>query len=74
MLIGIVVTNAIVLIERVQQNRENGMETREALLEAGSTRLRPIIMTAITTIVAMLPLLLVNLKQEVWYPKVWPSL
>ena len=36
MLIGIVVTNAIVLIERVQQNRENGMETREALLEAGS--------------------------------------
>lgn len=57
MLIGIVVTNAIVLIERVQQNREHGMETREALLEAGSTRLRPIIMTAITTIVAMLPLL-----------------
>lgn len=57
MLIGIVVTNAIVLIERVQQNREYGMETRDALLEAGSTRLRPIIMTAITTIVAMLPLL-----------------
>jgi len=57
MLIGIVVTNAIVLIERVQQNREHGMDTREALLEAGSTRLRPIIMTAITTIVAMLPLL-----------------
>ncbi|MBC6973732.1 efflux RND transporter permease subunit [Bacillus sp. Xin] len=57
MLIGIVVTNAIVLIERVQQNREQGMTTREALLEAGSTRLRPIIMTAITTIVAMLPLL-----------------
>lgn len=36
MLIGIVVTNAIVLIERVQQNREHGMETRKALLEAGS--------------------------------------
>ncbi|WP_440604302.1 efflux RND transporter permease subunit [Bacillus sp. GB_SG_008] len=57
MLIGIVVTNAIVLIERVQQNREKGMPTREALLEAGSIRLRPIIMTAITTIFAMLPLL-----------------
>lgn len=57
MLIGIVVTNAIVLIERVQQNREKGMATREALLEAGSVRLRPIIMTAITTIFAMLPLL-----------------
>jgi HAE1 family hydrophobic/amphiphilic exporter-1 len=56
MLIGIVVTNAIVLIERVQQNREKGMETRDALIEAGSTRLRPIIMTAVTTIVAMLPL------------------
>ena len=69
MLIGIVVTNAIVLIERVQQNREHGMETREALLEAGSTRLRPIIMTAITTIVAMLPLYLANHKQEVWYQK-----
>ena len=69
MLIGIVVTNAIVLIERVQQNREHGMETREALLEAGSTRLRPIIMTAITTIVAMLPPYLANRKQEVWYQK-----
>ena len=74
MLIGIVVTNAIVLIERVQQNREHGMETRKALLEAGSTRLRPIIMTAITTIVAMLPPYLVNHKQEVWYRKVWQSL
>ena len=70
MLIGIVVTNAIVLIERVQQNREHGMETREALLEAGSTRLRPIIMTAITTIVAMLHSYLANHKQEVWYQKV----
>ncbi|TYR78624.1 efflux RND transporter permease subunit [Priestia megaterium] len=57
MLIGIVVTNAIVLIERVQQNREKGLETREALLEAGATRLRPIIMTAVTTIVALTPLL-----------------
>lgn len=56
MLIGIVVTNAIVLIERVHQNKDQGMITRDALLEAGSTRLRPIIMTAVTTIVAMLPL------------------
>jgi HAE1 family hydrophobic/amphiphilic exporter-1 len=58
MLIGIVVTNAIVLIERVLQNKQKGMITREALLEAGSVRLRPIIMTAVTTIVAMLPLVL----------------
>ncbi|MGG4488112.1 efflux RND transporter permease subunit [Metabacillus idriensis] len=56
MLIGIVVTNAIVLIERVQQNREKGLDIREALLEAGSTRLRPIIMTAVTTIVALTPM------------------
>ncbi len=57
MLIGIVVTNAIVLIDRVIHKEKEGLSTREALLEAGSTRLRPIIMTAITTIVAMLPLL-----------------
>lgn len=57
MLIGIVVTNAIVLIDRVHQKKEEGMNTREALLEAGATRLRPILMTAIATICAMLPLL-----------------
>ncbi|WP_018131545.1 efflux RND transporter permease subunit [Effusibacillus pohliae] len=56
MLIGIVVTNAIVLVDRVQQQRENGMTIREALLEAGGTRLRPILMTAIATICALLPL------------------
>lgn len=56
MLIGIVVTNAIVLIERVQQKRAAGMATREALLEAGTVRFRPIIMTAVSTIFALLPL------------------
>jgi multidrug efflux pump subunit AcrB len=58
MLIGIVVTNAIVLIDRVQQLREQGYEVREALLEAGITRLRPIIMTAGATVIALLPLAL----------------
>ena len=58
MLIGIVVTNAIVLIERVQQQIEHGLTIREALLEAGGTRLRPILMTAIATICALLPLAL----------------
>jgi multidrug efflux pump subunit AcrB len=58
MLIGIVVTNAIVLIDRVQQLREEGVKTREALLEAGASRLRPIIMTASATIIALLPLIL----------------
>ncbi|WP_273833971.1 efflux RND transporter permease subunit [Guptibacillus sedimenti] len=56
MLIGIVVTNAIVLIDRVKQNEET-MIIRDAIMEACSTRLRPVIMTAIATICAMLPLL-----------------
>ncbi|MBC8081556.1 MAG: efflux RND transporter permease subunit [Gorillibacterium sp.] len=56
MLIGIVVTNAIVLIERVQQQMNQGLTIREALVEAGGTRLRPILMTAIATICALLPL------------------
>ncbi|MCH1640836.1 efflux RND transporter permease subunit [Paenibacillus timonensis] len=56
MLIGIVVTNAIVLIDRVIHKEREGMSTREALLEAGTTRLRPILMTALATIGALLPL------------------
>lgn len=56
MLIGIVVTNAIVLLERVHQQIEQGMDIREALIEAGGTRLRPILMTAIATICALMPL------------------
>lgn len=56
MLIGIVVTNAIVLIDRVIHKEHEGLSTREALLEAGTTRLRPILMTAIATIGALIPL------------------
>lgn len=56
MLIGIVVTNAIVLIDRVIHKEREGLSTREAILEAGATRLRPILMTAIATIGALLPL------------------
>ncbi|MDX2137662.1 MAG: efflux RND transporter permease subunit [Chloroflexota bacterium] len=57
MLIGIVVTNAVVLIDRVMANRyERGMTVRDALLEGGSRRLRPILMTAFATIFALLPL------------------
>ncbi|MBW7476185.1 efflux RND transporter permease subunit [Paenibacillus oenotherae] len=58
MLIGIVVTNAIVLIDRVLHMEKEGLSTREALLEAAGTRLRPILMTALATIGALLPLVL----------------
>jgi HAE1 family hydrophobic/amphiphilic exporter-1 len=56
MLIGIVVTNAIVLIDLVNQYREKGMKVREALVEGSSRRLRPILMTALATIFALLPM------------------
>lgn len=57
MLIGIVVTNAIVLIDRVINNEKSGMDMKSALIEAGGTRIRPILMTAIATIGALVPLL-----------------
>ncbi|WP_040758698.1 efflux RND transporter permease subunit [Sporosarcina newyorkensis] len=56
MLIGIVVTNAIVLVDRIIRMERTGMKMREAVLEAGATRLRPILMTAIATIGALIPL------------------
>ncbi|MEX2460653.1 MAG: efflux RND transporter permease subunit [Paenibacillaceae bacterium] len=58
MLIGIVVTNAIVLLDRVRRKEQEGLSVREALLEAGVTRLRPILMTALATVGALLPLAL----------------
>lgn len=58
MLNGIVVTNAIVLLERVRGNLKSGQARDEALVEAGVTRLRPILMTAIATIGALFPLAL----------------
>lgn len=53
MLAGIIVNNGIVLIDYMNQLRENGMEKKEAILEAGRTRLRPVLMTALTTILAL---------------------
>ncbi len=58
MLVGIVLTNAIVLITLVEQLRKRGMSPYDALVEGGRTRLRPILMTALTTMLAMLPLAL----------------
>lgn len=54
MLSGIIVNNGIVLIDYINQLRADGMEKREAILTAGRTRLRPVLMTALTTILAMM--------------------
>jgi hydrophobic/amphiphilic exporter-1 (mainly G- bacteria), HAE1 family len=56
MLVGIVLTNAIVLVTLVEQLRKSGKSVHEALVEGGKTRLRPILMTALTTIFAMVPM------------------
>ncbi len=56
MLIGIVVTNANVLLDLVERLRSKGMSTTDALIEGGRTRVRPILMTAIATILALIPL------------------
>ena len=56
MLIGIVVTNAIVLIDLVNQFRRRGLRVREAMFEGGTRRVRPIIMTALATILALTPM------------------
>ncbi|MET8233503.1 efflux RND transporter permease subunit [Micromonospora sp. NPDC005298] len=58
MLVGIVVTNAIVLLDLINQYRAQGMGVREAVVEGGRRRLRPILMTAVATIFALLPMAL----------------
>ncbi len=55
MLVGIVLTNAIVLIDLAVHLIKEGMSVQDALIESGRTRIRPISMTAITTMIAMLP-------------------
>jgi HAE1 family hydrophobic/amphiphilic exporter-1 len=56
MLAGIVVNNAIVLVDRINQMRRRGLPIEEAVLEAGRARLRPILMTTATTVLGLLPL------------------
>lgn len=60
MLSGIIVNNGIVLVDYINQLRENGMEKKEAIMTAGRTRLRPVLMTALTTILAMSTMLFSN--------------
>lgn len=56
LLAGIVVNNAIVLIDLINQLRERGMDKYEAIIEGGKSRLRPILMTTLTTTLGLLPL------------------
>jgi len=56
LLAGIVVNNAIVLLDFINQLRAKGMPKIEAIIEGGKSRLRPIMMTALTTILGLIPL------------------
>ncbi|HEY5643676.1 MAG TPA: efflux RND transporter permease subunit [Woeseiaceae bacterium] len=58
MLAGIVVNNAIVLVDLINQLRQQGKNTHDAIMEAGSARLRPILMTSLTTALGLLPMAL----------------
>jgi HAE1 family hydrophobic/amphiphilic exporter-1 len=58
MLAGIVVNNAIILVDRINQLRSQGMEKTQAIVESASSRLRPILMTTLTTTLGLLPLAL----------------
>jgi len=55
-LAGIVVNNAIVLLAYIEQLRERGLEKSEAIIKAGTTRFRPVVLTAVTTILGLIPL------------------
>ena len=56
MLVGIVVTNAIVLVDLINQYRDRGLKVNDALVHGASRRLRPILMTALATIFALVPM------------------
>jgi len=69
MLAGIVVNNSIVLVDYINQLRTRGYSIRDAVIEGGRTRLRPILMTALTTILALTPLALgLGSGGESWSP------
>ena len=56
MLVGIAVNNSIILVDRINQLMNNGLDRKMAIIQAGQQRIRPIIMTSLTTILALLPL------------------
>ena len=69
MLIGIVVKNGIVLIDYINLNRERGMSIRRAVINGGHSRLRPVLMTSLTTILGMVPMAVgPGVGSEMWRP------
>ena len=69
MLIGIVVKNGIVLIDYITLNRERGMSIRRAVILGGESRLRPVVMTTLTTILGMVPMAVgTGQGAETWRP------
>ncbi|MDE7437274.1 MAG: efflux RND transporter permease subunit [Muribaculaceae bacterium] len=69
MLIGIVVKNGIVLIDYITLNRERGMSIRRAVIDGGRSRLRPVVMTTLTTILGMVPMACgTGQGAEMWRP------
>lgn len=69
MLIGIVVKNGIVLIDYISLNRERGMSIRRAVVHGGESRLRPVLMTTLTTILGMVPMAISHSEgAEMWRP------
>lgn len=69
MLIGIVVKNGIVLIDYITLNRERGMSIRKAVIDGGRSRLRPVVMTTLTTILGMVPMAVgTGQGAEMWRP------
>lgn len=69
MLIGIVVKNGIVLIDYISLNRERGLSIRNAVVLGGKSRLRPVVMTTLTTILGMVPMAVgTGQGAEMWRP------
>lgn len=62
-LIGVVVNNAIILIDKINSNREEGLAFEQAIINAGSVRLEPIVLTTLTTVCGILPL---ALSEPIW--------
>ena len=75
MLGGIVVNNAVLLVDQAGQLVRTGMSSRDALIEAGRRRLRPILMTTLTTILGLLPLALASVRgltpRPLWLVRLW---